>query len=319
MLHSAVSSNVTTTRSRCNRFRSTLLALAAVLVSGASFLIAGVSSSDQPSVTAPSVSAIAQLSHTSVGRAVVYLDDSETHTRLEPDTDYLVVLPDGPKFGATVLEGGRDILIDGGHIVMEWARSDIERRALYIKNASGTVRIQNLFIEGVDGAVFDAIAISAPDAVVQLANIRVEGVRGTFAGFHGDIVQPFGGVKRLVVDGLTGRSSYQGFYLQETSGSIGSVVLRNVNLAYDENPEDDTTFLLWLDGCSTYPVTLRNVYIDPRDGQSVSSHAVRPNDVRPKDCRAVQDGDEVSWPRIPEIDGKVISGTPVAGDFVPRP
>jgi hypothetical protein len=248
---------------------------------------------------------------------VVWLNTGPSYTSLDSRTNYVVMLPDRPKAGPTVLEGGRNILVRGGHIRMSARYTDQERRAIYIKNATGTVRIEDLLIQGTGTAAFDAIAISAPQAVVELVNIRVEGVHGTFAGFHGDIVQPFGGVRKLVVNGLTGDSSYQGFYLQETSGPIGSVELRNVNLRYEINPEHDVTVMLWLDGCSTYPVTLRNVYIEPRMGQRVVSHAVRPNNMQPRSCKAEQDEQEVGWPEIPEIDGVVIEGTPPGGDFVP--
>jgi hypothetical protein len=248
---------------------------------------------------------------------VVWLEDTATYTELDRDKNYIVMLPATPKTGQTVLEGGHNILVPRGHIVMPGGDTDLERRAVYIKDATGTVRIEDLFIEGVGGAAFDAIAISAPEAVVELINIRVEGVHGTFDGFHGDIVQPFGGVRALYVNGLTGYSSYQGFYLEETSGPIGSVDLRNVNLGYDPNPEDEVTFLLWLNGCVSYPVTLRNVYIAPREGQGVRTHAVRPNAVRPAECRANQTGDTVWWPDIPEVDGMIIEGTPPSGDFVP--
>lgn len=248
---------------------------------------------------------------------VVWLGDGPTHTELDPETDYVIMLPDKPKNGSTVLDGGRNIIVPGGHIIMSKGETDLERRALYIKDATGTVRIEDLFIEGTDDAEFDAIAISAPEAVVELINIRVEDVHGTFAGFHGDIVQPFGGVRKLYVNGLTGYSSYQGFYLYQTSGPIGSVELWNVNLSYNPNPDDDTTFLLWLEGCSSYPVTIRNVYIQPRENQKVVRHAVKPNDVKPPQCRAIQEGDIVSWPNIQAVDGEVIDGTPPAGDFVP--
>lgn len=293
------------------------VALLAFLVAGMISLVAGAPRSGNGlGMMLPAVAALADWPER---REVIYLEDGVTYTRLDPDTNYHIVFPEGVKTGATALEGGRDILIDGAHIVMEPEESDLERRAIYIKDATGTVQVQNVFIEGVGDAVFDAIAISAPEATVKLTEIRVEGLRGTFDGFHGDIVQPFGGVKRLVVNGLTGRSNYQGFYLQETRGPIGAVVLRNVNLSYDDNPEDLITYLLWLDGCATYPVTLRNVYIEPRDGQAVVSHAVRPSDDRPKSCLATNDGFEVMWPRIPAIDGVVISGAPPIGDFVPHP
>jgi hypothetical protein len=174
-----------------------------------------------------------------------------------------------------------------------------------------------VFIEGTNGSYFDGIAIAAPNATVEVVNVRVEDIRGRASGYHGDIIQPFGGVKKLYVDRLTGRSNYQGFYLEETNGQIGSVSLNNVNLAYDANSYDSTTFLLWWEACDTYPVTLRNVYIEPRSGQTTGRSAVYPNTSRPSGCTARQSGADVTWPTIGAINGKVIQGRPPTGDFVP--
>jgi hypothetical protein len=247
----------------------------------------------------------------------IQLGTGNTTTYLDTSKDYVVKLPSGTKKGSTAIIGGRNVLIDGGHIAMPQGSTDITRRAIYLKNVAGTARIEDVFIEGTDGAYFDAIAIAAPNAVVEVINVRVEDVRGRASGYHGDIIQPFGGVKKLYVDRLTGRSNYQGFYLEETGGQIGSVSLNNVNLAYDANSYDTTTFLVWWEACSTYPVTLRNVYIQPRSGQTVGRSAVYPNTDRPADCRARQSGNDVTWPTIGAINGKVIQGRPSTGDFVP--
>jgi hypothetical protein len=75
--------------------------------------------------------------------------------------------------------------------------------------------------------------------------------------------------------------------------------------------------MLWFEACSTFPVTLRNVYIQPRSGQTTGRSAVYPNTDRPADCRARQSGADVTWPTIGAINGKVIQGRPSIGDFVP--
>src|SRR5690606_8035783 len=123
-------------------------------------------------------------------------------------------------------------------IAMRGRGADLQRRAIYIKDATGTVRIQNVSIRGRGKAGIDAVAISAPQATVQLINLKVDGIGGTSSGFHGDIVQPFGGVRRLVIRGLSGRTSYQGLYLVETDGRIGSVDMQNVDLSYRPNKKD---------------------------------------------------------------------------------
>ena len=173
-----------------------------------------------------------------------------------------------------------------------------------------------MFIEGgTTGADFDGIAIAAPNATVEVVNVRVEDVHGHSSGFHGDIIQPFGGVKKFYVDGLTGRSNYQGFSLQETGGQIGSVSLNNVNLSYDSNSYDTTTSPPWSvlhvpgdAGQRLYPASQRAFYGAQR---RVSEHGP------PFRFRARQSGSDVTWPTIGAIDGKVIQGRPSSGDFVP--
>ncbi len=235
-----------------------------------------------------------------VNPEVIRLGTGETSTKLNAGRDYIVKLPADIKTGYTQITGGRNVLIDGGSIVMDGAGSDLQRRAIYVKDVQGTVRIQNLVISGKhNGAAFDAVAISAPEAVVELVNLTVHNLHGTYSGYHGDIVQPFGGVKKLVVNGLAGRTSYQGFYLAETWGEIGAVELKNVSLSYHENPEDYSTVLLWFDSCSTYPVLLDNVYIQPRSGQTMRE-SVRPDE---RTCKPTESGSTLSWP------GSAITGS----------
>lgn len=241
----------------------------------------------------------------------IKLGKGGTRTELAANRDYIIKLPKGNKTGFTQITGGRNILIDGGSILMRGRGADLQRRGIYIKDATGTVRIQNVSIRGRGPSGIDAIAISAPKAVVQLINLKVDGIGGTESGFHGDIVQPFGGVKRLVIRGLTGRTSYQGLYLVQTGGRIGSVDMQNVDLSYRPNKKDETTIMLWFDGCSSYPVKMRNVYIRPRKGQNVIRHAVRSDG-----CNPTRRGNKIVWPASSKINGAITQGRPPRGSFV---
>lgn len=241
----------------------------------------------------------------------IRLGKGGTRTELAANQDYIIKLPKGTKNGFTQITGGRNILIDGGSIALRGRGADLQRRGIYIKDATGTVRIQNVSIRGRGKGGIDAIAISAPRATVQLVNLKVDGVGGTSSGFHGDIVQPFGGVRRLVIRGLTGRTSYQGFYLVETGGKIGSVDMRNVDLSYRTNKQDRTTIMVWFDSCSSYPVRMRNVYIRPRKGQSVIRHAVRSDGCNPR-----RKGNQIVWPASSKIKGAITQGRPPRGAFV---
>lgn len=251
----------------------------------------------------------------------VSLDAGPSYTQLKSGNDYVIDLPDEVKVGHTMIEGGRNIVIRGGHVTIPpGGKTDVERRGIYIKNATGTVHIEGVAIDGLESEGFDGISISAPEAILQIVNVRITGITGRFDGFHGDIVQPFGGVRELRIDHLSGTSSYQGLYLTETSGTIGSADIRNVNLSYETNRYDETTYLLWLpvdpSSCETYPVVLKNVYMSPRSGQDVAGFAVWPNTENPAGCTAVETADGITWPSLPEITGRVAAGPPPNGDFV---
>lgn len=253
----------------------------------------------------------------------IELGTGETQTNLDPGKDYIIKLPNEKKVGATVLVGGRNVVIQGGHITVEPGRaSDTFRRAIYIKNATGTVHIEGVLIDDSGGGEFDGIAINAPEAIVQIQNVRVTGVTGTFEGFHGDIVQPWGGVKELRIDRLTGTTDYQGLQLEESLGDIGKALLSNINLEHTPGGpnENKTTFLLWMTTGTTcenkYPVELENVYVQPRDGWE-ANEVVWPPARDELECGAEQQGPEVWWPNMP-VTGRVFEGRRAEGDYVPE-
>jgi hypothetical protein len=249
-----------------------------------------------------------------VNPQTIQLGTGETQTQLDRTRDYIIKLPAGEKRGYTLIDGGRNVLIDGGSIAISGTGSDLQRRAIYIKNATGTVRVEDVSIRGsTSTAAFDAVAIAAPLAVVELVNLNVSNLHGRMSGYHGDIVQPFGGVKKLIVNGLTGQTAYQGFYLAETGGKIGGVDLRNVRLSYLPNPYDASTVMIWFDGCSTYPVTMQNVSIQPRPGQNVA-RSVRPNG---SGCKPTSNGSIWSWPASSSIDGTITQGSSATGGSEP--
>jgi hypothetical protein len=256
---------------------------------------------------------------------IMQLDRGRSVHRLREGQDYIVVFPkDGQKVGSTALIGGRNIVIVGGSATVP--ASDEMKRALYIKDATGTVHVEGLEVTCTKGAEFDAFAISAPEATVQLQNIRAC-VRGTQNGFHGDLIQPWGGVKELRVGHFTGFSGYQGFQLPAIrSRTVGQVTLAKVDLhSIDEQiPRAEPSggnggFLLWTIGgtsCDrTFPISMSEFYAEGRPGRSPGS-IVWPASTKPRDCpTTVRDG-IVSFPHQP-VTGTVTLGKPAKGEFVP--
>lgn len=250
----------------------------------------------------------------------IMLQTGRTVTKLDPGRDYRIILPRGPKIGSTMILGGHNIVMIGGNITVP--PDDKTKRALYIKGATGTVHIEGVLIDNPAKAEFDAIAIAAPAATVQLKNIRVEGVRGFMHSWHADILQPWGGVKSLIVDGLTGTSAYQGIQLSSLKGPIGTISLRNVNLR-SIDPQIGTRgvnggnggYLFWADCSLTARIDFDQVYVAPRP-ERLRSEAVWPASGGKSRCgsRLGADG-RVTFPALP-ITGEIRLGSPPR-DFVP--
>lgn len=161
------------------------------------------------------------------------LRDGITYNKLDDSKDYIVKLPRNKKVGSTVLEGGRNIVIIGGWItlpVLPDKSNAAMSRGIYIKNSVGVVHIEGVLIDGSGGGMSDGIDIDAPKATVQIENVRVEGIYGYFDQFHADVVQPFGGVKDLRIDKLTGYTGYQGLTIGRDLGDMGSAEISRVNL-----------------------------------------------------------------------------------------
>lgn len=237
---------------------------------------------------------------------------------LRPDRDYIIKLPNAIRTRATILRGGRNVIIMGGHVALanldNTAADDAEKRAFYIKDCTGTVHIEGVLIDGAKSGEYDAFAIAAPPATVQLENIRVIDVHGTFKTFHGDIVQPWGGVKELRIDRMTGSTSYQGLQIDQDHGPIGREIIQHVNLTGSGN------YKVWLtknEADKPPSISLREVYVTPPPGRALADSVWPP--ARDKEAGAVAsaDGSEVTWPKLPFIQGSIRLGPPPGGDFVP--
>jgi hypothetical protein len=257
-----------------------------------------------------------------VDPVTVALGNGPTETYLSPDQDYVIELPHQKKVGATTIVGGHNVVIIGGAVTipagtLPGEENDRERRAIYIKDATGTVHIEGVLIDGSGGSEFDGIDIDAPEATVQLENDRIVGVRGDYDTMHGDIVQPWGGVARLRIDRLTGSSDYQGLQLPEDLGPIGSAEISNVNLTATGSSLEGG-YMLWLTKgshtCISYPVSLTDVFVQPRSERALTE-SVWPSMYTRFGCHCTG-SDTASWPALP-VTGAVQQGAPPGGSYVP--
>lgn len=256
---------------------------------------------------------------------VIRLATGATHTSLSLARDYIVVLPPTEKVGGTWLDGGHNVVVVGGSITIPQgttpgSANDWQRTGIYVSRATGTVHIEGVQIDGSGGADFDGIDINAPDATVQLENLRIVGVRGRYDGLHADIVQTWGGVHALRIDRLTGSSNYQGLTIPQDLGPMGSADISHVDLRDTEAPTTMGGHLLWLTTgsttCSSFPTTLSDVYVHPRHTFRLDQ-AVWPDASGKVPCGPSLSANAVSWPGLPTVSGSVRPGSPPDGSYVP--
>ncbi len=265
------------------------------------------------------------------------------HLRLNDARDYILIMPPlRKKTGVLEIKGGRNIRIFGGYISVAKPGPNIIIWDGDNARKGRVVHLEGLLIDGSSGAQSDGIKIKAPRAIVQIVNSRIVGLKGSRSGLHADVIQPFGGVKVLRIDGLTASSRYNGLYLRRENNPLGpkigririhhtnvfgywngssrnpSETIRGISIGTQPNdPSNDGASI----NCRlTAKVILRGLFVKP--ARKSAGQFVYPHDgMRSAGCPAKRsaDGRTLRWPALREyVDGVVRIGAPRGGDFVPR-
>jgi len=311
---------------RPRRSRRGAVRRSALLFAGTAAIVALGACEDQPQAQVRTAAALRWAPPVLTEPTTIDLSTGVSKLALDRDRDYILRMPAEKKVGATWLIGGRNIVIVGGHTTIPRGTppgraNDGYRRNIYINDATGTVHIEGLLIDGSGGGAADGIDVSAPEATVQIQNVRIVGLRGQHAGFHADVVQPWGGVKDLRIDRLTGSTNYQGLQIVGP-GPIGSAEISNVNLFQTAGPYHRGGHMIWLagEGCASAKITLENVWVKPRRGRWLGD-SVWPQDrrtfARRRSCVGRASRTVASWPKLP-VTGVVRAGAPPSGDVVPK-
>jgi len=221
--------------------------------------------------------------------------------------------------GPVTIQNCRNAVLIGGRItVLASAKvNGYDQRALMIKNCTGTVHVEGLQITGnVLGSQADAIAAQSPKAVLQIQNVRADGLRGGQSGNHADVFQPWGGLRAFRIDRLTGSSNYQGITTTQSTGLIGSGTIKHANITSSGvTPVDKGGYFVWVNCNDRYPLSLSDVYVSGRSGRTLGA-SVWPRSDAPS-CASKIAGNVATWPGRAGLTGGVRSGTPPTGDFVP--
>lgn len=269
-----------------------------------------------------------------VNPVTINLGTSDAVPLLSSGTDYIIKLPATTRISTVKIQGGRNVVVIGGHVQITSAGGT----AFYIRGGDlgRNVHVEGVYIDSDTLAEGDAFAIDgslqgtqAPDMIVQIQNVRVERLYGTLGTLHADIIQPWGGVKELRVDRLSGRSNYQGLFLKADWRHNEQFILRNIDLRPQADGAPGT--LLWLDtGLDDaaaavkdrpnvpVPTRLINVSIIPSAGKVLQGmvYPTAPNSADPNaSAPSVSDG-FLSWPSASWVTGGISLGNP-GNEFVP--
>ena len=166
----------------------------------------------------------------------ITMSSGTSYVTMDPTRDYIIKIKAGTVFPRSVtLTGGRNVVFEDA--VMQYAppvgaEPGWLARGLYLVDQTGVMWVSNLQIRG---PLSEGIDLSQKkNASVVLRNIAVDPVYGSQTGHHADVLQTWAGPGRLVVDGLTGTSNFQGIFLQPADTWDGPdpdfIVLRNISL-----------------------------------------------------------------------------------------
>jgi hypothetical protein len=212
------------------------------------------------------------------------------------------------------INGGRNVVVIGGTIEMNALGTSPywDRTAIKLHNSTGVVHLEGLRLTG--AYLSDGIATSAPNATIQLQNIRIDNVQA-FGSEHPDCVQAQAGLGRLRVDRLTCRSTLQGIFLSDEAGYVGSADIRRVNITGTTGSN-----LFWQRSMGI-AVSFSDVWLNP-PASYATGYMTYPNvsgltyDNQPTTRRAVLGADGVSLTYVnTNISGTVRRGVPPSGDF----
>jgi hypothetical protein len=218
------------------------------------------------------------------------------------------------------IEGGRNVVVVGGHIEMnsEGTSSYWDRTAVKVRYSTGVVHLEGLLING--AYLADGIVTAAPAATLQIQNVRVENAHAT-GSEHPDCLQTQAGLGALRIDRFSCSTQLQGIFLQAASSDlkVGPADIRNTNIEGAGGK-----YLFWQETKDVGPISLSNVWIKGNDpkwadfGMWVWPNKNAEGQSDPTRRAIVSsDGSYLTFQNS-NISGRIYKGAPSGGDFVPR-
>jgi hypothetical protein len=273
------------------------------------------------------------------------VQDDEIIVSLRQGQDYILKDPVTLDH-SVVIEGGHNVVWIGGHVRPSVFGMGVQLGA-GAGFGGGTIHLEGLYLDGIDGHLNDGIvggewnSLSQPegkraDAILEVENVRIDGLAGDSSVEHQDCIQQYGGWKELRVDHLTCQTLYQGFYLPWEDDSVSGILsrwdLRNTNLRDGPNATGTgmQTLLHFGDmGPAVFSRvshrqigSLSNVYLHATqkslDQETYPNSGTASASIDGTVVHSTVNSDgTISWSQTWAVSGFVSPGDPPGGDFVP--
>jgi hypothetical protein len=276
---------------------------------------------------------------------------------LDHHRDYVIRIA-GTMRGALVIEGGRHVVVVAGAIDQSVLTpgTGYWNSGIILRDRRGTTHLEGLHVFGQH--LGDGIHMNSPhpDAILQLQNVRFDGVHSTM-GEHADVWQlSNGGMREIRQDRVTATTFYKGYEIANVEigpmpgcgthprwgdtlahtrrvdiRNTNHIALENAKMNFDRKANTLSGFSRASQNVNGYlnrniPVFLHEFYVAADDPSSITEFETAfrfhagPNVSWKKPYTGLlsPDGLYMSWPDPQaEIHGVMRRGLPPGGDFVP--
>jgi hypothetical protein len=192
---------------------------------------------------------------------VVTINDSKRNLKLDQAKDYILECQPGAVrlSWPLVVWGGHNVVFQDCHLEVtrpNWSAA--------FKDQTGTLWVHDVRFGGrhLNGGV----QLQEPAATVVMRDVLFDRVYGSYATNHAECVQSWAGPSRLLIDGLTCPTTYQGLFLLPNQFDSGPAP-RIFDLRHVDIDDSRGAVALWLGdvkgGLSAMRLNLQDVYVVP--------------------------------------------------------
>jgi hypothetical protein len=192
-----------------------------------------------------------------VDPTTVEIGPNNYNLQLDQSKDYILQCPPGP------VDLPSELSVWGGHdVVLQDCDLEVnDNWVAYLHNQTGTMWVHDVHFGGTN--LGGGVQLQEPGATVVMRDVLFDDVYGSYTTNHAELIQTWSGPARLLIDGLTGSTNYQGLYLLPNQAYTGPEPtvwdLRNIDI---DNSQGG--YALWVsDQDGAFPLNVQNVWVVP--------------------------------------------------------